>query len=45
MDTQMPRMHENLSAAQQHMDGFRVTTNSKARRKLVLDHMQSMQDG
>lgn len=44
MDTQMSRMHENMSAAQGQMNRFRATTDPKERRMLMQDHMQTMQD-
>jgi len=44
MDTQMSQMQESMSAAQQQMDKFRATTDPKGRRKLMRDHMQTMQD-
>jgi hypothetical protein len=44
MGTQMSRMQENMSAAQQQMDNFRGTTDPVARRNLMRDHMQTMQD-
>jgi hypothetical protein len=48
MDKQMSqmhqKMHDNMSAAQQQMDRFRATTDPKERRKLMRDHMQTLQD-
>jgi hypothetical protein len=44
MDKPMSRMHENMSAAQQQMDKFRGTTDPKQRRKLMREHMQTLQD-
>ncbi|MCJ7452223.1 MAG: hypothetical protein MUO39_07080 [Steroidobacteraceae bacterium] len=44
MDAQVSRMRENMSAAQQQMEKFRTTTDSKGRQQLMQEHMQTMQD-
>lgn len=44
MDQQMSRMHQNMTAAQQQMERFQATTDPKSRRKLMKEHMQTLQE-
>ncbi len=44
MDKQMSRMHQNMTDAQHQMDQFQATSDPKSRRKLMKEHMRTLQD-
>lgn len=44
MDAETSRMQESMTKMQSQMDKIRATTDPEARRKLMQEHMQTMQD-